>query len=130
MNPMEAPDQVRDKTDAYYMHLLFKNIGSPLRLIRPGVWSYVLMLDEMQNAKVESLNIVPMLDELKVKFLYQGLPFSIETLWDRDVWLVADKGTVSAEQFAEVKGLFDRCGIANPFKLAAIRKKFRRDRGV
>ena len=98
--------------------------------ISAGVWKYLFLLEKLDGVEIESARVIPILDDLMVKFTYRGCPCRLENLADSRIWLASSREDIEEADFNFLKEYLLSAGFISPFKLLKTRAKYSRGSGA
>lgn len=96
-------------------------------ILKPGLWSHLAHLEDLQGLTVKSLNWMPMADTLQVKLSFRGEAMAIFTDWDMVPFLCGE-GDTSASLVDTVADHMGKCEIKGPITVFRTRRKYGRKR--
>ena len=96
-------------------------------IFKPGLWSHLAHLEDLNGLTVKSLNWVSMADSLQVKLSFRGEAMTIFTDWEMCPFLCGEGGT-SATLVDTVADHMGKCGMKGPIAVFRTRRKYGRKR--
>jgi hypothetical protein len=96
-------------------------------VFKPGLWSHLAHLEDLDGLTVKSLSWVPMVDSLQVKLSFRGEAMAIFTDWEMCPFLCGD-GATSATLVDTVADHMGRCHMKGPVTVIRTRWKYSRRR--
>ncbi len=96
-------------------------------IFKPGLWSHLAHLEDLNGLTVKSLNWVPMADSLQIKLSFRGEAMAVFTDWEMCPFLCGE-GDTSATLVDTVADHMGRCQMKGPVTVIRTRWKYSRRR--